>query len=131
MKVDLTKKIIGLDGKPIAGVKEAFIVIRDSNTGREDFMKDEKGNDVTIVRDTPKEAITLKTHLISSLLFDPKGAIPVEEKVKRYALFFRIENAKNNTIDLEAEEIALCKKCNNEYANILAAGRVNSLLEGK
>jgi hypothetical protein len=129
-KIDLSKTIIGLDGKVMNGVKEAFVVTRDSSTGKEEFLKNSQGEDVVITKETPNDALTVKKQLIQVLLATSQTT-QASEKAERYALFYRIESAKNNIIEMTAEDITLCKKCLNEFASILVAGRVSFILEGK
>lgn len=129
-KINLSKTVIGLDGKAIGATKDAYVIIRDSATGKEEFLKNAQGEEVPITKEIPNEALTVKKQLMSVLLITPQG-MAATDKAERYALFWRIENAKNDTIDMTSEEITLCKKCLNEHASILVAGRISQILEGK
>ena len=129
-KINLSKTIVGLDGKVLNATKDAYVIIRDSSTGKEEFLKNAQGEEVPVTKETPNEALTVKKQLINVLLTttsEMKGS----DKAERYALFSRIENAKNDLIEMTSEEITLCKKCLNEFANILVAGRISQILEGK
>jgi len=130
-KINLNKQILGLDGKPFNATKQAFVIIRDSISGKEEFLKDGNGQELIAERETPNEILTVRKQLMNVLLANTPN-MATTDKVERYALFFRIEQAKNEeTIELSSDEIVLCKKCLNEFAIILIAGRVSHILEGK
>lgn len=128
-KINLSKTIIGLDGKVINATRDAYVIIRDSSTGKEEFLKNAQGEEMVVSKET-NEALTVKKQLMN-VLITTTSEIKGADKAERYALFFRIENAKNDLIEMTAEEVALCKKCLNEFANILVAGRISQILEGK
>ena len=127
-KINLDQPILGLDSKPLNSTKEAFVIIRDRITKTEEFLKDPNGNDVMISKETVEDTLTLKKQLINSLLFNASEITP-DDKAKRFALFFKIEQCKDEELELTAEEVSLCKKCVNLYASILIAGRVCMLID--
>ena len=128
-KINLSKTIIGLDGKVINATRDAYVIIRDSSTGKEEFLKNAQGEEMVVSKET-NEALTVKKQLMN-VLITTTSEIKGADKAERYALFFRIENAKNDLMEMSAEEVSLCKKCLNEFANILVAGRISQILEGK
>lgn len=130
MKLDLTTAIIGLEGKPVNGTKEVF-VIRKNEKGEDEFEKDSSGKEIVLTIATPEQAFTIKKVLINSLLASSEEKISTEEKAKRFSLFFRIENAKTDKIEFTAEEVTLCKKVVQENCSILVAGRACRILENK
>lgn len=130
-KINLNKQILGLDGKPFNATKEAFVIIRDSISGKEEFLKDGNGQEIVASKETPNEILTVRKQLTQVLLANSQN-MATADKVERFALFFRIEQAKDvENFEMSAEEILVCKKCLNEFATILIAGRVSHILEGK
>ena len=107
------------------------MIIRDSISGKEEFLKDGNGQEIVASKETPNEILTVRKQLTQVLLANSQN-MATADKVERFALFFRIEQAKDvENFEMSAEEILVCKKCLNEFATILIAGRVSHILEGK
>jgi hypothetical protein len=132
MKVKLNQKMKGRDGKPIGEITQGYAL----NEARTDLATDEKGNFLVVTFTDPKgEAITLKDICIRSLLSDagdnPQSPLDKDIKAKRYALFYKLSNCKNGTVELESEEITTIKDVIWLVEGTLMAGQACNMLEDK
>ena len=82
----------------------------------------------------PTEEISIKTAIVEALLSDasenPQAAVPSDEKSKRYATFFKVSQAKDDTkVELSTEDIVLIKKVCWLAKPTLIAGQIDHILE--
>lgn len=111
MKIDVTKKLVDLSGKPIVQPKSD---------------QDRKPNEKPEMED-----ITLKMVSVNAILVvDPKKPCSGEEKVKRYELAKRIY-AADAEVELSAEDIVLIKNSVHDGFQPIISGQVVEILEGK
>jgi len=130
MKIDLSQVLKDIDGK-VMGASEVVAVVNEKSN----FIVNNKGQKITTTIPSEKEP-TLKSTLISVLLsnvnHDNKDKeIEPTEKAKRYALFFKINNATDDKIELEASEVVHLEELLWALEPTLIAGQCREMINKK
>lgn len=130
MKTDLNQVLKDIDGT-VMGASEVVAVVNEKNN----FIVNNKGQKITTTIPSKKEP-TLKSTLISALLsnvnHDNKDKeIEPTEKAKRYALFFKINNATDDKIELEASEVVHLEELLWALEPTLIAGQCKEMINKK
>ncbi|MDA7514176.1 hypothetical protein N8508_00145 [bacterium] len=130
MKIDLNQVLKDIDGT-VMGASEVVAVVNEKNN----FIVNNKGQKITTTIPSKKEP-TLKSTLISALLsnvnHDNKDKeIEPTEKAKRYALFFKINNATDDKIELEASEVVHLEELLWALEPTLIAGQCKEMINKK
>lgn len=94
------------------------------------FKKGADGNLLIATVERKEIKKTLKEVICIGLLHEsPKKQLTAEEKLKRYRLWTKVNEAKEE-VDLKTEELLMIKDCIFETQPILIAGQCEELIEG-
>lgn len=129
-KKDLSVVLLDEKGQKLGATKQCYVLEPDKKT----IAKQGEGYLMATITD-PTEEVSVKSAIIESLLSDasdnPQAGVPSEEKAKRFAVFFKISQSKDDTkIDLSSDEIVLIKKVCWLAKPTLIAGQIDHILEG-
>jgi hypothetical protein len=130
MKTDLNQVLKDIDGT-MMGASEIVAVVNEKGH----FVINGQGQKITTTIASKKEP-TLKSTLISVLLSNVDQGnkdkeIEPTEKAKRYALFFKINNATDNKIELEASEVVHLEELLWALEPTLIAGQCKEMINKK
>lgn len=129
-KKDLSVALLDEKGQKIGATKQCYVLEADKKT----FVKQGEGYMVATLTD-PTDEVSIKSVIVEALLSDasenPQAGVPSDEKSKRYAAFYKISQAKDETkVDLTTEDIVLIKKVCWLAKPTLIAGQIEHILEG-